>query len=430
MNNQGLREKQAKKFDYKWIVIFTSALMIFIGLGFCSSSKGIFLNPILNNTGLERGPFAFSDSFRYISTAIVNIFFGALVMKFGVKKLIALGFIALSGSMVLYGVSTELWQFYIAGVLLGVGLAWTTTTMIGYIINKWVKKNRGTVMGFILATNGLGGALANMVFTPIILSGATGYRTAYFIIAITVAVVGVLSVIFIKDKKLEVDETPSKKQKGDNWVGIDSKSAFRKPYFYLAMICIFITGLVLQGITGVFRAHMEIVKIDTGLITSITTVSMLVLTCTKFLTGWMYDRMGLRFTITINFICACLAMVALSLIGPSSFGMVLCFVYLVLADIALPLETIMLPIYAGDLFGRKEYAKMLGICVSVNTAGYALGSPIVGFVFDAFKTYVPAFYVGAGLMLITAIVMQFVITSADKEKKRIEAELAMQENLA
>ncbi len=428
MDNQELTAKQSKKFDYKWIVIFASALMIFIGLGFCSSSKGMFLNPILDNTGLERGPFAFSDSFRYISTAIVNIFFGTLIMKLGVKKLIALGFVALSGSMVLYGVSTELWQFYIAGVLLGIGLAWTTTTMIGYIINKWVKKNRGTVMGFILATNGLGGALANTVFTPIIVSGATGYRTAYFIIAITVAVVGVLSVIFIKDRKLGKDEQVSaKKQKGDNWVGIDSKSAFKKPYFYLAMICIFITGVVLQGITGVFRPHMEIVKIDTGLVTSITTVSMLVLTCTKFLTGWMYDRMGLRFTITINFICACLAMVALSLIGPSSFGTVLCFVYLVLADIALPLETIMLPIYAGDLFGRKEYAKMLGICVSVNTAGYALGSPIVGFVFDAFGTYVPAFYVGAGLMLITAIVMQFVITSANKEKKRIEEEMKMQE---
>ena len=143
----------------------------------------------------------------------------------------------------------------------------------------------------------------------------------------------------------------------------------------------------------------------------------------------MYDKKGLRFTMTINYICAFFAMGLMAFIGPSTIGIVLCFIYLVLADIALPLETIMLPIYAGDLFGRKEYAKMLGICVSVNTAGYALGSPVMGFVFDAFDSYRPAFYAGSVLMFITVVIMQFVITSANKEKNRIEREVMAQENV-
>ena len=70
---------------------------------------------------------------------------------------------------------------------------------------------------------------------------------------------------------------------------------------------------------------------------------------------------------------------------------------------------------------------MLGICVSVNTAGYSIGAPIMGFVFDAFGSYVPAFYAGAALMLLTVIAMQFVINSANKEKRRIEEELENQE---
>ena len=430
MDNQKLTDKQSKGFDYKWVVIGVCALVICIGLGFCSSTKGIFLPKILAGTGLDRGPFGISDTFRYVTTAVVNIFFGVLVIKLGVKLLMGLGFISLVGSMLLYGTSTELWQFYIAGALLGLGLAWTTTTMIGYIINKWVKKNRGTVMGFILATNGLGGALATNLFMPIMETSPTGYKTAFFIIAITVAVVGVLAVIFIKDKKLEEDSAPKKQQKGDNWVGISSKVAFKKSYFYLAMLCIFLTGVVIQGITGVFNAQMEEVGISPALRQITTTVSMIILTCTKFLTGFMYDKKGLRFTMTINYICAFFAMGLMAFIGPSTIGIILCFVYLVLADIALPLETIMLPIYAGDLFGRKEYAKMLGICVSVNTAGYALGSPLMGFVFDICNSYEYAFYAGAVLMLITAIIMQFVITSANKEKKRIEKELQNQEEIA
>ena len=429
MDNQELTTKKSKSFDYNWVIIGVCALVICLALGFCSSTKGIFLPKILAGTGLDRGPFGFSDTFRYVTTAVVNIFFGTLVIKLGVKLLMGLGFLSLVGSMVLYGTATQLWQFYIAGAFLGLGLAWTTTTMIGYIINKWVKKNRGTVMGFILATNGLGGALATNIFMPIMETGPTGYKTAFFIIAITVAIVGALAVIFIKDKKMDADEIPAKKQKGDNWVGISSKTAFKKTYFYLAMICIFITGVVIQGITGVFNAQMEEKGIAPDLRQLITTVSMIVLTCTKFLTGFMYDKKGLRFTMTINYICAFFAMGLMAFIGPSTIGIVLCFIYLVLADIALPLETIMLPIYAGDLFGRKEYAKMLGICVSVNTAGYALGSPVMGFVFDAFDSYRPAFYAGSVLMFITVVIMQFVITSANKEKNRIEREVMAQENV-
>ncbi len=421
--------KKGKKFNYAWVIIGICALIIFAGLGFCSSTKGVFLDYIITYTGLERGPYAFSDSFRYVTTAVVNVFFGTLVLKFGIKKLMAAGFISLVCSMILYGTSQELWSFYLAGALLGLGLAWTTTTMIGYVINKWVSKNRGTVMGFILATNGLGAALAVNIFTPIMEASSAGYKTAFYIIAITTAIIGVLAVIFIKDKKADEVEATSKKQKGDNWVGIESKVAFKKTYFYLAMLSIFITGVVIQGITGVYNAHMRRVNVPINIITMATTFSMIVLTCTKFLTGYMYDKKGLRFTITINYICAFLAMIVIAFISPSPTGKVLCFVYAVLADIALPLETIMLPIYAADLFGEKDYAKMLGICVSVNTAGYALGSPLMGFVFDAFGSYVPAFYGGAILMVITIIIMQFVINSANKEKKRIEEEFNLQENL-
>ena len=49
--------------------------------------------------------------------------------------------------------------------------------------------------------------------------------------------------------------------------------------------------------------------------------------------------------------------------------------YGILSALALPLETIMLPLIAQDLFQGPQYNKMLGIIVSVNTAGYAVGTP-------------------------------------------------------
>ena len=110
--------KKSKGFDYKYVIIGVCALMIFVGLGFCSSSKGIYLNPILEYTGISAVLYGFSDSFRYATTAIVNIFFGTLIAKFGVKKLVGAGFLSLALSMVLYSVSTTVVGFYLAGAFL------------------------------------------------------------------------------------------------------------------------------------------------------------------------------------------------------------------------------------------------------------------------------------------------------------------------
>lgn len=413
--------KTNKKFNYKYVIIIVSMLMVFVGLGFCSSNKGIYLNAILQHTGLSAGFFGFSDTCRYLTTSIVNLFFGTLISKFGVKKLIGAGFISLAISMLLYAFSSTLVGFYLAGMFLGLGLAWSTTTMVGYIVRKWETKNRGTVMGIILAINGFGASLSTIIFTPIINSTATGYKTAFIITAIITFIVGVIAVIFLKDKKVDETQTqPQEKKRGDNWAGIDRKTAFKKKYFYLAMFCIFVTGVVIQSISGVFIRHIQIVGVDKTFQSIIVPISMIVLSFTKFLTGFMYDKRGLRFTISINLICSIIAMISIAIVDNSVLGMVLCVIYVITSNMALPLETIMLPIYAGDLFGEKDYNKMLGYIVSINTLGYAVGAPLMGFVYDIFNSYVQGFIVGAILMVITLVIMQLVITQANKTKKEVE----------
>lgn len=415
------KDIKKSKFDYKYVIIAVCMLVIFVGLGFCSSSKGIYLNPILEYTGLSAGLYGFSDTFRFLTTSIVNIFFGTLIAKFGVKKLVGAGFISLTISMILYAFSSTLIGFYLAGAFLGLGIAWSATAMIGYIVRKWETKNRGTVMGIILAINGFGSSLATILFTPIIQSSATGYKTAFLITALVVFIVGIIAVIFLKDKKAETTETSSnEKRRGDSWVGIDKKTALKKSYFYLTMLCMFLTGVVIHSITSVFVRHIQRIGMDNTFQSIIIPASMIVLSFTKFVTGYMYDKRGLRFTMSINIICAVVAMITIALVNNSLIGMVLCVIYVITSNLALPLETIMLPIFAGDLFGEKDYNKILGYVVAFNNLGYAVGAPLMGFVFDIFNSYVPAFYAGGIIMAIVFIIMQYVVNQANKTKKLVE----------
>lgn len=418
--------EEKKKLNYKWVVIGACFLMIFTCLGFGSSTKPLFLGPITEALGIQRSLFSINDSLRYITTAIVNVFFGALVVKFGARKLIGFGFLSLTGSALCYALASNIFVFYIGGVLLGMGFSFTTTTMVGFVVNKWCKRNKGTIMGAVLAANGLGGALSAQVVSPIIETGVYGYRTAYVVIAGIFLVVGTLVVLFVrenpKEGEAEEGEVTPKKRRGESWIGVESGVAFKKVYCWGALFCIFLCGLTLNGITGISAAHMRDVGLDPTYVATVVSCHSLSLAGFKFLSGFLYDRFGLRVTVAISTITGVAVMITLASVTNTTMGMVLAMIYGIFSSLALPLETVMLPIFASDLFGQRSYNKMLGIIVSVNTAGYAAGSLFMNICFDILGSYRSALLIAACMMGGVAIAIQLVITAAYREKKRILSE--------
>lgn len=411
-----------KKFEYKWVIIAAAFAMVFTCLGFCSSNKSLYLNAITAVQGIERSLFSINDSCRYITTAVVNLFFGTLISKFGARKMIGAGFLCLIASTLIYAFADNIFVFYIGGCLLGMGLSWCTTTMVGYVVNCWCKEHKGTIMGLVLAANGLGGALAAQIVTPIIYGSDFGYRSAYLLVAIILAVVGTVVVVLFRDAPKEnAGDVPKKKARATAWKGLTFEQAVRKPYFYTTALCIFCVGFALQGVNGVAGSHLKDVGLDSAFVATVMSIHSLVLAASKFLTGIAYDKFGLRKTLIFCQAMAIVAFISLALVAPNTSGMTLAVVYGVTSSFALPLETIMLPLIAGDVFGQASYAKMMGIIVSINTAGYAIGTPIANLVYDKCGTYAPILFVLAGLMVVVAVVFQLNLNVVAKDKAALAA---------
>lgn len=418
-------EQKKKRFEYKWVIVSLCFAMMFTCLGFGSGIRGHFTVPITDYLNISRSAFSFNETFRFAATSIVNLFFGFLVGKFGAKKLMLCGFIAIIGSMLSYAFATDVFMIYLGGTLLGLGIAWTGTTLVGYIVAKWFKENRGTIMGVILCANACGSAVASKIIVePIVNTSPTGYQTAYYIIAACLGVVGLLMMILYREPKEgegEQGAVKGKKKRGRVWSGIEFKDAVKKPYFYCAIFCIFGTGIILQGSGNVAIAHMTDVGISSEMRANISVISSIMLMLMKFCSGYMYDKFGLRITISICSIGAIVELFLLGMITNTEVGNVIAVVRAVLSAVALPLETIIIPLYASDLFGEKSYSKMLGIFISASTAGCALGSPIMNFCYDMLGSYVPAFNICIAIMVVVVILLQYVISTGQKERKIVEA---------
>ena len=240
---------RSKIFNQRLLTVVLCIMMVMVTLGFASSTRTLFTDEIAEELGVSRSAVVIGESFRYATTAIVNIFFGLLIAKFGEKKLICAGFFSLITAILLYAFATNLVMIYLGGIFLGIGFSWTTTAIVGRVVDLWYAENKGTIMGLVLASNGVGGAIAIQMVGKLIDPEVTGsYRKGYLLIAAVLSGAAVLMLLFFRNKPRGEAPTlsPKKKRKrSSDWEGISLSQAVRKFYFWGILLCIFFAGATL-----------------------------------------------------------------------------------------------------------------------------------------------------------------------------------------
>ncbi len=414
--------KEKTKLEYKWFILGACFLMVFVCLGFCSSNKGLYLTAITEAVGIPRGLFSFNDSSRYVATAVANLFFGLLLQRLGTRKLVAIGFLATIASMLFYAFATDIVTFCIGGALLGIGLAFTTTTMASSIIRRWFVKDIGKYTGIVFAANGIGATVASLIATPLINEKGNpfGYRNSYLLVVAVLVVSGAAVVALLKNPPAQpaVQAAAKVKKQADVYVGVPFAQVRHKSFFYVSGIIVLLTGLCLQGISGAYAAHLQDVGLTPSLIAAVVSINSLAMTASKILTGWMHDRFGLSVVMTTCQIAAVAAFLCLALAGSASYGIVLTIAFAVLYAVALPLETLLVPLLVNNFFGIIAYDKILGLFAALNYAGYALGAPLVNLCFDAVGSYKPILIAFAALMVVVTVAFRIVFRSVIKFKRQ------------
>lgn len=409
---------KVRKSSYKWVVAAICFLVLFIGLGFCSTAKTIYIEPITKAFGFPRSAFTVNDSFRYITVTIVTLFFDMLVRKLGTKKLLLIGIACYIVSSLIYAFAGSLPLFYLAGIFLGLGVSWTSTTMISVIINKWFTKNKGTVLGVIFASNALGSAVAIYLTTPIIYNGgAFGYKNAYLLTTLLLVLLLIITAIFYKEKTLsKIEDLDRKDIKNTQNVfkGFEYKQLIKMPSFYAIVISVFFITMSQIGV--VTTPHFIDIGFDPSFAATVTAVSNITLALFKILVGFFYDKFGIKITVNFCLISSLFAKLLLFIITPTDGGKVLAILFGVLNSLGVTMETVMLPIIALALFGEISFNKTIALLTSICAAGFILASPILNIPFDVTNSYKLSFIFVCTIATIVLIAMNFAM--ADLIKKR------------
>lgn len=414
------------RLDYKWIALVICFLMEFLCLGFCSSNVGLFTVPVTDALHIDRLAYSYWSSIRYAVQVFVALYFGMLVKRFGIKKMVFVGLCSLIAATTFRAVGTNVLHFYIAGALHGVGVVFVGSTMAGTIVRQWFKQDIGKYTGIVMSANGIGGAVAAQVVSPIINNGETfGYRKAYLLSAVITLAISAVILVLLRDKPGDssVDASKHKKMpaKGALWAGIEYASVKKKTYFYIAASLIFLTGISLQSIGSITIVYMTDLGMSPAFIATLSTVASIVLTVSKLLVGAIYDKWGLRVALLMCQIAALCTFVLQSVLTNSTIGLVFATLATILSSLSLPVETVIVPLLTNDLFGTASYNKVLGVFMAMNSLGLCLGSPMCELLRKIVGDYRPCFWIFSIVLLIVIVGFQFVLQTANKQKNAILA---------
>jgi len=421
-----LKASKKLNLDYKWVILILCFFMEFICLGFCSSNNGLYTKAVTEALNIKRSVYSLSTSLRYAVQVLVALNFGSLIHRFGTKKLITFGMISLTASVFIRSIATHFLHIYAASIFWGAGIVLCGGTMASTVVRKWFHKDVGKYTGLVMSANGIGGAIAAQIVTPLINNGEVfGYRKAYLLSAAISLALSILVIAFMREQPAggpAVQTTGKKKPVNVIWEGLDYSQIKKKPYFYASAVLVLLTGISLQSIGNITLVYMGDLGFDAGFIGITATAFSLCLACTKFLMGLTYDKRGLRATVFMGLFAALGCFLLFAVLRNNSLGIVMALTATVLQTLAMPLETVMVPLLTNDLFGSNAYTKVLGILYAMNSLGLCLGSPLGDLIYDTLGSYRPCFWFFTVLMVAVVIGYHFVIKAAYRDRDKILAQ--------
>jgi MFS family permease len=291
--------------------------------------------------------------------------------------------------------------------LMGVGFTLAANIPGVYLLATWFPARSGRMIGLYFMAGGLGGVFGPLVVNAIV--QANGWRFNWLLMALVAGALGILSALVVRDiapvtKREEVaaasaasaptPSVPASAATAGVWTVFD---ALKTRQFAIIAITMLIIQTVVTTIHGLLVTHLA----DLGSSTAFGAIVMSILGFTdsiaKGAAGSIAERIGARRLFVAGIVLLCLSVALLGFAGSHTIACAFAIVF----GIGWGASWLAANLLLLGYFGPHIVAPMVSAATLVTTAGI-IGPIAAGMTADATGTFVPFFYLLAGLMVIAA----------------------------
>ena len=387
------------RFTNPWWVVVGAVAGLFVCKGpVLGFTFGVFLKPIMTDTGWQRGSDSFALSIGGIFSAIAVPVLGRMMDRWSIRRVALPGIVLYALCLSLVGLSPPVfWVFTIMFAIADMTSAIQSPLGYAKAISAWFDPRRGLALGIAMAGIGLGGTVIPQVANFLI--GQVGWRGAYGSLALlTLAIAFPAVALWIREPH------PGEGERRTTLAaallpGLTSREAVRRSRFWLLVAVFFLVAI---GINGPV-AHVIPLLTDRGIspaaATAIFGLFGLSTLAGRLLAGYLVDRIFAPYVASVFF----LAPIAGFVLLPSAVGPLLA-IGVMLFGLGLGTEIDMIAFLASRYFGQRAFGEIYGYFFMVFVFGSSIGRILAGFIFDLTRSYNTAF-VGAAALLVAAVVL-------------------------
>jgi MFS family permease len=393
--------EQGRKFFYGWVIVAVATLALVVSNGLSIGGIPAFYKTIREDfvasgavgAGSAESFIAFGATLTFGLAGFLSPIAGWLIQRFRLKTLMITGCLVLGGALIIHAYATNALTVYVARALMGVSLCLVGVLPSIVLVSNWFVRRRGLALGILLTGTSIGGVVIPQIATPLIT--VYGWRTAMIAVSMLVWIVLLPAVLLlVKDRPGDIGALPdgevaaSTSSASAATSGLTFAQALRTPLFWTLALCaaavfypIFVSTQ--QFILQAAKIGLSPQRASFGL-SSLFFVSVL----GKFLFGWLSDR----FPPTRVMLACCLVMFASTLVLLNLTTSTI-FAFLIPFGFGYGGTFVLLQRIAADYFGNRDYPKILGVLIVIETVGASIGGLVTGRMADsAGGDYTKAFY--------------------------------------
>jgi MFS transporter, OFA family, oxalate/formate antiporter len=409
----------------RWLIAL-SAIAIHLSIG-SAYAYSVFKKPLSESEGWSNTTIALAFTLAIVFLGLSAAVFGRFVEKNGPRKsamisaiLFSLGQIGAGFSVSISSLPLFLLSYgVIGGMGLGIGYISPVSTLV-----KWFPDRRGLATGMAVFGFGAGALITSPIAAKLIQS--FDIPTTFYILGGSYLLLMMLGASYIarppEDWMLEDMKnnlSSNKKEVKKDLTQLTANEAIKTRRFWMLWIMIFInisSGIMIISVASPMAQEM----VSLSVTAAAALVGIMGIFNGAGRIGWagISDYIGRPAVFTCFFVIQIIAF--LSIPHVTNVFLFQCLILLIMTCYGGGFAS--LPAFIGDMFGTKQLGAIHGYILTAWSVAGIVGPIIVARIKEVSGSYVPAFYVFSGLLVVALFVSFLISRDFAQLKKKMQSE--------
>lgn len=400
-----LKQEQARRWYFGWNIVAAATMVTLLTVGM-RMGIGPFFIPMAEDLGFSRTLLASIVAVGMLFYGIGMPVAGMLVARYGTRFVLLAGAVIVMASVIWATMAREPWSFMMSfGVLMSVGLAFTSPVALTPVISRWFTRQRGMAL-FFLSTGSMAGIA---VMTPLLTWSieSFGWQSTLLGFAIIFALLTVPTALFVMN-----DAAPENSDLLPSQINAENKKraaavsamtfvqAVRTVVFWKICLGLFVCGFSMN----LLGTHGMPMLMDHGYDSATSALGISIIGIVAIIgtlvLGRLADKLERRSILAVIYFVRGLGFFALVMVGTH----VELFAASAIGGMVWAGSIAMSSAILADTYGVRLVGILYGLAYLGHQFGATFSSWLGGWGYEAFGTHWVAFGLSGGLLIMAGLI--------------------------